>query len=86
MDDLISRKAAIEAIYEAFPECHNIGMAASALEDVPPAQPEIVRCKDCKHSAPNGKYGCTVYHYRLYDTHEMTPNDFCSRGERKENG
>ena len=44
----------------------------------------VVRCKDCKHGSPNGKYGCKCYHYKLYETHEMSPNDFCSRGERRE--
>ena len=45
---------------------------------------ELILCKDCKHGAPNGKYGCTVYHYKRYETHEMKPDDFCSQGERKE--
>ena len=55
-----------------------------ALADVPSAQPEIIRCKDCKHGSPNGKYGCRVYHYRRYETHDMKPDDFCSRAERKQ--
>lgn len=50
------------------------------------AQSEIVRCKDCKHGAPSGKYGCKLYHYRLYETHEMKPDDFCSRSERRTDG
>lgn len=45
---------------------------------------EVVRCKDCKYSSPNGKYGCKCYHYKLYEMHEMSPNDFCSHAERKE--
>ena len=46
-------------------------------------QPEIIRCKDCRHSSPNGKYGCKSYHYRLYETYEMKPDDFCSYAERR---
>lgn len=53
-------------------------LAISAL-----TQPEIIRCKDCKHASPNGKYGCTVYHFKLYETHEMKPEDFCSYAERR---
>ena len=45
---------------------------------------EVVRCKDCKYGEPNGQYGCKCYHYKLYETHEMLPNDFCSKGKRRE--
>ena len=48
-------------------------------------QPEIIQCKECKHGSPDGKYGCRVYHYRRYETHDMKPDDFCSRAERKTN-
>lgn len=48
-----------------------------------PTHPEIIKCKDCKYSDPNGKYGCKVYHYSRYETHEMKPDDFYSRAERK---
>ena len=47
---------------------------------------QVVRCKDCKYGSPNGKYGCICYHYRLYEAHEMKPEDFCSKAERKDNG
>lgn len=46
-------------------------------------QPEIIRCKECKYAQPNGKYGCTAYHFKLYETHEMGADDFCSRAERR---
>ena len=41
----------------------------------PSAQPEIVRCKDCKH------YGDD--HFCCYPW-RTTPEEFCSRGERRE--
>ena len=49
------------------------------------ARCEIVQCKDCKYGSPNGRYGCRVYHYKKYETHDMKPDDFCSRAERKIN-
>lgn len=55
-----------------------VTMAVRAL-----LQPELIRCKDCKHGSPNGKYGCKCYHYRLYETHEMKQEDFCSKAERR---
>ena len=49
-------------------------------------QPEIIKCEDCKYGDPNRKYGCTVYHYRRYETHEMKPDDSCSRAKRRTDG
>lgn len=40
----------------------------------------VVRCKDCKYASPN-ENGCTVYHFKRYETHNMSPDDFCSWGE-----
>ena len=54
------------------------------LGEKPRTQPEIVRCKDCKYGSPNGEYGCRVYHFKLYEKHEMNADDFCSRAERRE--
>lgn len=52
----------------------------------PAAKPDIVYCHECIHGAPNGKYGCKAYHYKLYEVHEMGANDFCSKGERRTDG
>ena len=55
------------------------------LADTPTADVvEVVRCKDCKYASPNGEYGCKAYHFKLYETHEMKADDFCSRAERRE--
>ena len=48
MDDLISRQAAIDAIYHHLPSVSRT-RARTMLHEVPSAQPEIIRCKDCKH-------------------------------------
>lgn len=54
---------------------------------------EVVRCKDCKHyrNHPNGLCYAWTEPYdneRGYkgDTHCVEPDDFCSYGERKDNG
>lgn len=94
MDDLISRKATIVAIYKYF---GRIGMlkkkglsnkekairldAIGVIKSMPPAQPELVWCKDCIHCE-----------YALDDTRfcakldgiRVWADDFCSRGERRE--
>lgn len=53
-----------------------------AMEDN--AKLTVVRCKDCMYGEPNGQYGCKCYHHKLYETHEMSSNDFCSKGKRRE--
>lgn len=60
--------------------------AEGIIANLPPAQPEIIRCKDCKYASPNGKYGCKAYHFKQYETHEMKADDFCSRAERRQDG
>jgi hypothetical protein len=53
---------------------------------------EVVRCKDCKHFSED-QYGCKCsFHskkenenYPAFEV-EMYPNDFCSHGERRDNG
>ena len=92
MNDLISRQAAIDAIehrlaepaYQHEGEDWYTGMncAESELYDLPPAQPEIIRCKDCKYwmrayLSISGKHGCNVM--RDY----TAPDDYCFKAERK---
>ena len=51
MDDLIRRLAAIDAVLKRDANC---GIdAAEVLETLPPAQSEIVHCKDCKYNDEN---------------------------------
>ena len=50
--DLISRQAAIEAHYEYCNKHPDAGFpvwSLKILKDLPSAQPEIIRCNDCKH-------------------------------------
>ena len=84
MDDLISRQAAIDAIrastskYTGFMEMemYTDDDAVEAIEALPSAQPEIIRCKDCKWW-----YGRVT----LCDKHGYLTNadDYCSRGEKR---
>ena len=84
MDDLISRQAAIDALDTGLWGVEwDKALATAMLKDLPSAQPEVIRCKDCKYASPNGKYGCTAYHFKLYETHGMKADDYCSRAERR---
>ena len=62
-----------------------LDMAIEALK----AQPEIVRCKDCKYygrilySGTQFEYGECFGHEESDYTFEVKPDDFCSRAERR---
>lgn len=54
MDDLIRRYAAIEVVGAiwAFTGDVNVAKAWDQINALPPAQPEIIRCRDCKFYTP----------------------------------
>ena len=86
MNDLISRQAAIDALDKSFDsipmeQTTEILLLRKDLRNLPSAQPELVRCKDCKHYyALNEVRGnCSEYNFV-----EKIPIDFCSWAERKE--
>jgi hypothetical protein len=77
MDDLISRQAAID-------ELRKSRFLVDAMEKViklPSAQPEIIRCKDCKHrDTENGL--CEGRGWPM----QLVPDDgYCDKGEREKN-
>lgn len=88
MDDVISRQVAIKAlnteiIKRRLLDDVNDGMldefdTESILRDLPSAQPEIIRCKDCKW-----KQGAECVRFAEI---RIFPNDFCSRAERRTDG
>lgn len=79
--DLISRQAAIDFIeseWREWGEEYGITDVLCDLDDMPAAEPEIIRCKDCKWF---GELGCAI---RIVDdTDKPTENDFCSFAERR---
>ena len=91
MDDLISRQAAIDAVRncsvkEVTPAYMLINKAEvmTELMMLPSAQPEIIRCRDCKfwtHIKRTNRYWCKT-NDGLYDLNP-SPDDFCSRAERR---
>lgn len=99
--DTISRQAAIEALDEYFERIGklkrrglNKGEKAISLDTVgaikslPPAQPEIIRCKDCKHWKDSdgvfrrgigAESRCPLNLHQVYEG-----TFFCGLGERRE--
>ena len=69
MDELISRRAAIDALYSV--DEYN-SRSVKAIKQLPPIQPEIVRCEECKY---HYQKNCPIEKY-------FSSDGFCSRGKR----
>ena len=63
MSDLIERQKVIDAMAElqgrasTKAELKGISKAWKRIKQLPPAQPEIIRCKECRHRTVNNHYG-----------------------------
>lgn len=79
MDEQISKKAALVAVKDALmawsymPEWRDEKIL-EAIAELPSAEPQIIRCKDCKHY----KYGMCMKICANKST-----NGFCDWGERR---
>lgn len=91
MGDLISRQAAIDTTWEdpSYTDPLNVlSEVRDRIKALPSAQPEIIRCKDCKfwkkYGYINGKpeFLPKCGFNQIY----TSKDDFCSRAERKNNG
>ena len=90
--DTIYRQDAIDAIscnitvtgrQNAEVVAATIGAFADRIKALPSAQPEIIRCKDCKHYKAYYCTGCLVCHLVAGRTVLRDLDDFCSRAERR---
>ena len=84
MDDLISRRAAIDAVQNRHMMLNKEKvLLINDLEKLPSAQPEIVRCKDCKYAEYIDDVQ-TLWCTECGQGRTVAPNDFCSYAERRE--
>lgn len=84
MDDLISRQAAIDATWfePSYTDPLNVlTEVRDRLKVLPSAQPEIIRCKDCKFYRQEIDMCDEPYSTAHNVVHE---DDYCSRAERKD--
>ena len=90
MDDLISRQAAIHYCFtnvgfhdeDGYPiedECELREIWTGYFDGIPSAQPEIIRCKDCKYNATSKKCLNPNSFFLV-----PADDDFCSFAERRE--
>ena len=104
MDDLIRRQEATDALrkmqtYKLFSGDDMLLIdqagAMTELMLLPPAEPQIVRCKDCKYWIPYDWMFSELWQSKNIEDYPedeigcacrdmaMKANDFCSRGERR---
>ena len=84
MNDLISRQDAIDvadAVWSVTGD-KNVAKVWDQLKDLPSAQPEIIRCKDCAHGErlPD-RIRCKLIDFLPFDF-----EDFCSMGVKRVTG
>ena len=84
MSDLISRQAAIDAVQNRHMMLNKEKvLLINDLEKLPSAQPEIVRCKDCKYAEYIDDVK-TLWCTECGQGRTVAPNDFCSYAERRD--
>lgn len=91
--DCIDRQAAIDALRTCQTYLFNthdpdkkisLESAEYEIELLPSAQPEIVRCKDCKHWEGEYRNGFWYFEQCSLNEHVASSEDFCSWAERRE--
>ena len=85
MDDLISRQAAVDSLNDEYhgmisDESMKIYQIVEWLNTLPSAQPEIIRCKDCREFR---RWIDTDITFCDLTESERDALDFCSRAERR---
>ena len=81
MSDLIDRQAAIDALSQ-YP-FEKVVNCVSIIEELPSAQPEIIRCKDCRYYQDNND-GYPHINCKWDANETPDADDFCSGAERRE--
>lgn len=88
--DTISRQAAIDAVKDAIIKAE-WEYAENAIKQLPSAQPEIIRCKNCKHYEADimaNPWGVCCHDGWVdgHIGHEVSENGWCYRAERRTDG
>ena len=86
MEDLISRQDAIEAVQNRHMMLNKEKvLLINDLEKLPSAQPEIVRCKDCKYMTEHYDTDGNVPYWTCSEWDSGTDYDgFCHYAERRD--
>ena len=103
MDELINKQEVVDLLMERASSLRGIpgdlggacSGAAKLIMQMPPAEPQIIRCKNCKHWIPYDWMFSEVWQSKniadypedeigcAWSDMAMKANDFCSRAERR---
>ena len=78
--DTISRQAAINKILGQPPEPHYPSWYAEQIKELPSAQPDILRCRNCKFASGDSRICMKFGHSPIGEL------DFCAWAERRTDG
>ena len=86
MIDLIERQAAIDVVasFDILDGHTDKQELIYRIRQLPSAEPEIVRCKDCRHHFHDAGYGYDWCN-RLGGVFRVKPDSYCSFAERRTN-
>ena len=90
-DDTINRQAAIEELYKMLHDCfwaddEELDAVITTLNELPPAQSEIIQCKDCKNWDITWENDWAKnYHYCPLIDRIRCGDWFCADAERRTN-
>ena len=73
-DDMISRQAAIDALYHV--DEYN-GRSVEAIRNLPSAQPDIIQCRNCKFASGDSRICMKFGHSPIGEL------DFCAWAEMR---
>ena len=77
---MISKQQAVNALYEWEFDNKDDRDAIDVINGLPPIQPDIVRCKDCKHNPKYEWFGCPMSHLSEKQRPETA---WCWKAERR---
>lgn len=80
--DLISRQQAIDEVEKWFYNLEDKRSVIEVLKNLPSAQSEIIRCKDCIYQT---KSWSGIKYCEAHGDHIGKDYDYCSNARRKEN-
>lgn len=84
MSDLINRKLALKALRPIMRKSDYFYEMLKAIQDIPSAQSDVIRCKDCKYYKT--KFCALDTWTNEITIYNAQPDDFCSKAKRKTDG
>ena len=83
LDKIIKGMSAEDMLLKYYVAQHNqVSFDIDAIVQLPPIQPEIVRCKDCKYAEYIDDVQ-TLWCTECGQGRTVAPNDFCSYADRR---